>query len=179
MANTIRYAFGDSSLGPLVAALSERGLAFVAFDAGRAELEARFPDADLVEDPAALRETLGRLAGLVDHPEGDADFALDLQGSEFECRVWNALRAIPAGTTASYGEVAARIGAPRQAREVGEACAANRLALVVPCHRVVKKDGSISGYRWGVRRKRALLEREHSARLLQPAAVDPHEMAAT
>lgn len=177
--NTIRYAFGDSSLGPFVAALSARGLAFVAFDAGPAELERRFPDADLVEDRAALDETIGKLAAMIDHPESDADLALDLQGSDFECRVWNALREIPVGTTTTYGEIAARLDMPRQAREVGEACAANRLAVIVPCHRVVKKDGSISGYRWGVRRKRKLLEREHSARLLQPAVVPPHGMAAS
>lgn len=177
--NTIRYAFGDSSLGPFVAALSERGLAFVAFDAGLAELEARFPDAEIGEDQAALGETIGKLVAVIDHPESDADLPLDLQGSDFECRVWNVLREIPAGTTTTYGEIAARLGLPRQAREVGEACAANRLAVVVPCHRVVKKDGSISGYRWGVRRKRKLLEREHSARLLQPAVVPPHGVAAS
>jgi len=93
--------------------------------------------------------------------------------------VWNALRDIPVGTTTTYGEIASRLGVPGQAREVGEACAANKLAVVVPCHRVVKKDGSISGYRWGVHRKRKLLEREHSARLLQPAAVPPHRMTAS
>jgi AraC family transcriptional regulator of adaptative response/methylated-DNA-[protein]-cysteine methyltransferase len=177
--NTIRYASGDSSLGPFVAALSARGLAFLAFDAGLAELEGRFPDADLVEDRAALAETISKLAAMIDHPESDAALTLALQGSEFECRVWNALREIPAGTTTTYGEIAARLGVPRQAREVGEACAANRLAVVVPCHRVVKKDGSISGYRWGVRRKRKLLEREHSARLLQPVGAFPHGTAAS
>ena len=177
--NTIRYASGDSSLGPFVAALSARGLAVVAFDAGLAELEARFPDADLVEHRPALADTIGKLAAMIDHPENDAGLTLDLQGSDFDCRVWNALREIPMGTTTTYGEIAARLGVPRQAREVGEACAANRFAVVVPCHRVVKKDGSISGYRWGVRRKRKLLEREHNARLLQPAAVPPHGMAAS
>lgn len=177
MANIIRYAFGDSSLGPIVAALSERGLAFLAFDAGVAELEARFPEADLVEDKAGLQETIGKSIDLIEHPEGDASLTLDLQGSDFECRVWNALREIPAGTTATYGEIASRLGTPRQAREVGEACAANKLAVVVPCHRIVKKDGSISGYRWGVRRKRALLEREHRACLLRPFDAVPHERA--
>src|SRR5215204_48721 len=93
--DTIRYASGDSSLGPFVAALSAGGLAFVAFDAGPAELEARFPDADLVEDQAALGETIGKLAAMIDRPESDAGLTLDLQGSEFECRVWNALREIP------------------------------------------------------------------------------------
>lgn len=177
--NTIRYAFGDSSLGPFVAALSTRGLACVAFDAGLAELEASFPGVDLVEDRAALAETIRRLSALIDHPEQDADLVLDLQGSDFEREVWNALREVPAGTTTTYGEIAARLGVPRQAREVGEACAGNRLAVIVPCHRVVKKNGSISGYRWGVLRKRKLLEREHSARLLQPAIVPPHGMAAS
>lgn len=175
---TIRYAFGSSSLGPFLAAQSARGLAFAAFDAGVAELEVRFPEATLVEDQVGLHETIGKLADVIAHPESDAGLTLDLQGSDFECRVWNALRAIPAGTTASYGEIAARLGAPRQAKEVGEACAANTLAVVVPCHRVVKKDGGISGYRWGVRRKRVLLAREHNARLLQPAVVLPHEETA-
>ena len=91
--------------------------------------------------------------------------------------MWRALRDIPAGTTATYGEIAARLGAPREAREVGEACAANRLAVVVPCHRIVKKDGSISGYRWGVKRKRALLEREHRACLLRPLDAAPDRTA--
>jgi AraC family transcriptional regulator of adaptative response/methylated-DNA-[protein]-cysteine methyltransferase len=178
MAKTIRYAAGQSSLGPFVAALSERGLALVEFgDMNGADLKARFPDDDIVEDPTALRDTLGRLSALIEHPESDGEFALDLQGSAFELRVWNALRDIPAGTTVTYGEIAARIGSPREARDVGEACAANRLAVVVPCHRIVKKDGSISGYRWGVRRKRALLEREHRARLLRPLDTAPHGAA--
>lgn len=178
MENTIRYGFGDSALGPVLVALSERGLAFVAFDSDAAELQMRFPRADLVEDPAALTETIAKLRRLIDDPASAIDFALDLQGSDFECRVWRALCAVPAGTTASYGEIAARLGMPRQAREVGEACAANRIAVVVPCHRIVKKDGSISGYRWGVRRKRALLEREHRALLLQPVPAGPHETLA-
>ena len=178
MDNTIRYAFADSTLGPILAGLSGRGLAFVTFDSDVAELAARFPEAPLLEDRAALAGTLARLCRLIDDPADAVDIALDLQGSDFECRVWKALRAVPTGTTASYGEIAARLGVPRQAREVGEACAANRIAIVVPCHRIVKKDGSISGYRWGVRRKRALLEREHSARLLQPVPARPHETLA-
>lgn len=178
MADTIRYAAGQSSLGPFVAALSERGLAMVEFgEMNEADLRSRFPDARLVEDPGSLRDTLGRLADLIEHPECSGGFALDLQGSPFELKVWNALREIPAGTTASYGEIAARLGSPRDAREVGEACAANRLAVVVPCHRIVKKDGSISGYRWGVGRKRALLEREHRTRLLRPSDANPHGAA--
>ena len=180
MADTIRYAAGQSSLGPFVGVLSGRGLAMVEFgEMNEADLRSRFPDADLVEDPASLRDTLDRLTGLIEHPESNGDFALDLQGSTFELKVWQALRDIPSGTTATNGEIAARVGSPRDAREVGEACAANKLAVVVPCHRIVKKDGSISGYRWGVRRKRALLEREHRARLLRPCGAVPHGAAST
>ena len=178
MTNAISYAFGDSSLGSFVAAATDRGLIFVSFDADLSDLEMRYPEATLIEDPAALSETIASLVALIDRPENDAAFTLELQGSEFECRVWKVLREIPVGSTASYGEIAARLGVPRQAREVGEACAANRLAVVVPCHRVVKKDGGISGYRWGVWRKRALLEREHRATLLQPMPADPHEETA-
>lgn len=170
MAEIIRYAQGDSALGTLVAAMSDRGLAMVEFGAISAALldglRGRFPDAELVEDPASLAGTLARLAGLIEHPEATADLPLDMRGSDFELRVWNALRRIPAGRTVTYGGLAATIGSPREAREVAEACAANTLALVVPCHRVVKKDGSLSGYRWGYRRKRALIERELRAAAL-------------
>ncbi|WP_421997162.1 methylated-DNA--[protein]-cysteine S-methyltransferase [Reyranella sp.] len=178
MTQTIRYGGGGSSLGPFLAAVSGRGLAFLAFDADRATLAARFPGAELVEDADGLREAIAELGSLIDGSGGTCRLPLDLQGSDFERRVWQALRDVPAGTTATYGEIAARLGVPRQAREVGEACAANTLAVVVPCHRIVKKDGSISGYRWGVRRKRELLAREHSARLLRPVAAVPHGTAA-
>jgi len=181
MAKTIRYAGGQSSLGSFVAAISDRGLAMLEFgdmnETRMQALRARFPDASIVEDPEALRETLGVAGELVEHPESGVDLALDPQGSAFELRVWDALRKIPAGTTASYGEIAARLGSPREAREVAEACAANILAIAVPCHRVVKKDGSISGYRWGFARKRTLLAREHSAGLLRGSAEGPHEFA--
>jgi AraC family transcriptional regulator of adaptative response/methylated-DNA-[protein]-cysteine methyltransferase len=167
MKETIRYASGQSSLGGFLAAASDRGLVMVAFaDPAAAtsdRLRARFPDAEIVEDAAAMRETVDGLVGLIEHPEATPALPIDLRGSPFELRVWNALREIPAGETVSYGEIAARIGSPQEAREVAEACAANSLAVVVPCHRVVKKDGAISGYRWGVRRKRALIEREHRA----------------
>ncbi len=161
MAKVLRYAGGQSSLGAFVAAVSERGLAMLEFgdmnEGRRQALQARFPDAEIVEDAAALGGTLAVAAGLIERPQDGSDLALDLQGSAFELRVWEALRQVPAGTTVSYGEIAARLGVPREAREVSEACAANMLAVAVPCHRVVKKDGSISGYRWGVARKRALL----------------------
>ena len=122
--------------------------------------------AAVVEDYDGLEGTLDRIAALIDQPENDLDLALDLRGSDFEIRVWKVLCEIPAGTTTNYGEIAARLDVPRAAREVAEACAANALAVLVPCHRVVKKDGSISGYRWGVWRKRALIERERRVRLL-------------
>lgn len=167
MATTLRYAKGESSLGPFVAAMSDRGLAMVEFgdmdEARRGSLAARFSGAALIEDRAALADALGLIAGLIDRPHADLPLALDLRGPPFDLEVWKALRRIPAGRTASYGEIAAQLGVPRQAREVAEACAANIVAVAVPCHRVVKKDGSVSGYRWGFRRKRELIEREARA----------------
>jgi AraC family transcriptional regulator, regulatory protein of adaptative response / methylated-DNA-[protein]-cysteine methyltransferase len=181
MATTLRYAKAESSLGSFVAAISDKGLVLVEFgemtDAREIDLMTRFPDAVLIEDESRLDGLLDRLAALIDHPERTADFALDLQGSDFEVKVWEALRQVRAGETTTYGEIAAALGVPRQARDVGEACAANRLALVVPCHRVVKKDGSISGYRWGVQRKRALLEREARLRSLPLFAEVSHHGA--
>jgi AraC family transcriptional regulator, regulatory protein of adaptative response / methylated-DNA-[protein]-cysteine methyltransferase len=166
MTEIIRYAEGNSSLGPFVAGLSSHGLAIMAFgdlQSAQTAWRARFPDTEFVNDPAFTAATLARLTELIEHPETAIDLPLDMRGNAFELKVWAALREVPAGETRSYGEIAANIGAPRQAREVGEACAANPLAVIVPCHRVVKKDGGISGYRWGVKRKRALLEREHRA----------------
>ena len=183
MATTLRYAKAESSLGSFVTAVSDKGLVMVEFgemnEAMRANLATRFPDATLIEDAAGLRDVLGHLADAIEHPGSASDFALDLQGSDFELSVWEALRQIPAGRTSTYGEIAMKLGVPRQAREVGEACAANMLAVVVPCHRVVKKDGSISGYRWGVRRKRALIEREARAQPLPGLLGNPHGAAST
>lgn len=167
MSETIRYAWGQSCLGPFMAACSDRGL--VAFEfAGEAatpveSLRARLAGARVVEDAAALTDTVERLAAVVDDPQRDPGLALDLRGTEYEKRVWTALREIPAGQTASYGDIAARLGASRDSREVAEACAANTIAILVPCHRVVKKDGTLSGYRWGFGRKRALIAREQRA----------------
>ncbi|NGN42357.1 methylated-DNA--[protein]-cysteine S-methyltransferase [Mesorhizobium sp. CGMCC 1.15528] len=167
MRSTIRYAWGQSSLGDFIAARSERGLVMFEFSDRRAAsldaLRERFADTDLVEDADGLADTVAKLAGLIDHPEHDLALPLDLRGSDYEQRVWEALRAIPAGKTTSYGDLAAKLGNPREAREVAEACAANTIAILVPCHRVVKKDGSLSGYRWGFQRKRALLSREQKA----------------
>ena len=139
MTGIIRYAQGDSSLGTFVSALSDRGLVMLEFGdlacAPLDKLQARFPEADLVHDPAFMQTALARLTQLIEHPEVRADLPLDMRGTEFELRIWNALRNIPAGQTVNYGEIAAKIGAPREAREVAQACAANTLAVIVPCHR--------------------------------------------
>jgi AraC family transcriptional regulator of adaptative response/methylated-DNA-[protein]-cysteine methyltransferase len=173
MPEIIRYAWGQSSLGRFMAACSDRGLVAFEFAVEHAApieaLRSRCAGAEVVEDAAGLADTIERLAAVVADPRHDLGLALDMRGSEYEKRVWNALREIPPGQTASYGDIAARLGAPRDSREVAEACAANAIALLVPCHRVVKKDGSLSGYRWGFERKRALLAREGKAVALQLA----------
>lgn len=157
------YAWGRSSLGDFLAVKSDRGLVAFEFASpdGNAikELQARFPDVVLAEHPAALAETIAALARLVDHPDQDPAIPLDIHGTDYEKKVWDLLRQIPPGTTTSYGAIAAQMGT-RDARDVTAAIAANTLAILIPCHRVVKKDGSLSGYRWGSKRKRALLERE-------------------
>jgi AraC family transcriptional regulator of adaptative response/methylated-DNA-[protein]-cysteine methyltransferase len=166
MLETIRYAFGRSSLGQFLAAASDRGLvAFEFADHGAAvpdTLRDRFPAASIEEDHGRLTELIGGLEALVDHPENDPGIALDPRGSDYQKQVWSLLREIPAGQTTSYGALAAKLGT-RDARDVTAAIASNAIAILIPCHRVVKKDGSLAGYRWGVRRKRALLEREKAA----------------
>jgi AraC family transcriptional regulator of adaptative response/methylated-DNA-[protein]-cysteine methyltransferase len=172
MSEIIRYAFGQSTLGGFLAASSERGLVAFEFTDNEAvaldALNARFPVASLKEDADGLTEMVRELEALVDHPEMDPRIALDPRGSDFQQHVWSLLRDIPAGQTTTYGAVAARLGT-RDAREVTEAIASNAIAILIPCHRVVKKDGSLSGYRWGFRRKRALLERERRASPFQLA----------
>lgn len=153
MSERIRYAWGQSSLGEFIAASSECGL--VAFEFGEARealvnaLRARFPAATVSEDDAHLAATVKLLADLVDHPARALDMALDLRGTEYEKQVWKILCEIPAGHTTTYGAVAAAMGTPRDARDVTAAIAANTIAILIPCHRVVKKDGALSGYRWG------------------------------
>ena len=166
MSETIRYAFGQSPLGDFLVAVSDRGL--VAFEFGErhdtlvAALRQRFPEAVVEQDDTNLSATIDALARLVDHPERDPSLTLDPRGSAYQKRVWEILRQIPAGQTITYGAVAAKLGTPRDARDATEAIAANGIAILIPCHRVVKKDGSLSGYRWGIRRKRALLAREQA-----------------
>jgi AraC family transcriptional regulator of adaptative response/methylated-DNA-[protein]-cysteine methyltransferase len=176
MPEHIRYAWGHSSLGGFLAAISVRGL--VAFEFGEPgtplidALRLRCPAAIANEDSAGLSDALAGLAALVERPGDDPGLTLDPRGSERERQVWQMLRQIPAGQTTCYGDIAARLGTPREAREVAAACAANAVAILIPCHRVVKKGGALSGYRWGVRRKRALLAREQigAARGLEQGA---------
>ena len=160
----IRFAVGECSLGALLVAASPKGVCAVQLgDDPRRLVETLgqwFPKAELTAGDAGFEPTLARVAAAVDRPGPAQALALDLQGTLFQMRVWEALRAIPAGKTATYREVAAAIGRPKAVRAVAAACAANRVAVLIPCHRVVRTDGSLSGYRWGVERKRALLLRE-------------------
>jgi AraC family transcriptional regulator of adaptative response/methylated-DNA-[protein]-cysteine methyltransferase len=161
---TIHYGIADSTLGAFAVARSRKGVCAITFGENRralqVDLRRRFPRAELVEDAAGLKATLARIARFVDSPAAGIDLPLDVAGTEFQQRVWRALMKIPPGTTASYADVARAIDAPTSVRAVAQACGANALALAIPCHRVVRSDGALSGYRWGVARKRALLERE-------------------
>jgi AraC family transcriptional regulator of adaptative response/methylated-DNA-[protein]-cysteine methyltransferase len=166
-AEVIHVAIGECSLGLVLVAGSGRGVRAILLgdDAEelRRDLARRLPGASLVDGGDALRETVAQLIGGIEDggPQaGAAAVSLDLRGTPFQRTVWQALREVPPGSTATYAEIAARIGMPASARAVAQACAANALAVVVPCHRVVRSDGGLSGYRWGVERKRALLARE-------------------
>ncbi len=166
MTETIRYAEGDSSLGAFVVAASDKGVVALQFGAIESLLPAlrlRLPEAAFAADPVGLAGTLAAARQLIEQPAELVDLPLDLRGSDFELRVWRALRRIPPGETTYYGAIATGLGTPRLSREVGQACSDNPVAVAVPCHRVLKKDGSLSGYRWGLRRKRTLLEREQAA----------------
>lgn len=162
--NVLRFGFTDTTLATVLAAESNRGLVSLLLGDSRdqllRELRAAFPGIALVEDQASIEATLAKISRHLDNPGTDLSLRLDLRGSPLELAVWTALRAIPAGQTRTYGQLAKALPIPATAQEVGAACAANRLAVVVPCHRVLKADGSMSGYRWGVRRKRHLLQRE-------------------
>jgi AraC family transcriptional regulator of adaptative response/methylated-DNA-[protein]-cysteine methyltransferase len=127
------------------------------------ELQDRFPRAQLIGADAAFEQLVARVIGFVEAPAQGFDLPLDVRGTAFQQRVWQALRNIPAGSTASYAEIARRIGQPKAVRAVAQACASNAIAVAIPCHRVVRNDGALSGYRWGVERKRALLEKELAA----------------
>ena len=170
----IRHTVVPSTLGLVLVAASADGLHAVLLgddrDALRRDLQARHPGATLVADDAGLATQAAAVVAAVERPALAPTLRLAPRGTPFQQRVWQALRAIPAGSTASYREIATRIGAPGASRAVAGACAANPLAVLVPCHRVVRSDGTLSGYRWGAARKHALLARELTAR---PAAPRP------
>jgi AraC family transcriptional regulator of adaptative response/methylated-DNA-[protein]-cysteine methyltransferase len=160
----IRFAVGECSLGSILVARSERGVCAIFLgddpDALTRELQDRFPRATLIGGDAAFEDVVAKVVGLIEAPGTGVDLPLDVRGTAFQQRVWRALREIPVGSTASYREIARRIGAPRAVRAVAHACAVNPVAIAIPCHRVVRSDGGLAGYRWGIERKRELLERE-------------------
>lgn len=167
-ANTvIHFAIAECSLGSILVATSERGVCAVLMgdDPLRLvhELQDQFPRAELVGDKRGYEDLVAKVIGLIESPGVGLDLPLDIRGTAFQQRVWKALQQIRVGTTASYADIAKAIGMPKAVRAVAQACGANTLAVAIPCHRVIRNDGALSGYRWGVERKRALLEREAHA----------------
>ena len=160
----IMFALAQCSLGAILVARSEKGVCAISLgddaDVLLRELQDRFPRAELIGGDAVFETVVAKVIGLVEAPNLGIDLPMDVRGTAFQQRVWQALRQIPAGQTVSYAQIADAIGSPRSVRAVAGACAANTLAIAIPCHRVVRSDGGISGYRWGVARKRELLERE-------------------
>jgi AraC family transcriptional regulator of adaptative response/methylated-DNA-[protein]-cysteine methyltransferase len=163
---TIRFAVGQCWLGSILVAATGKGVCAVLLgddaEALVRELQDRFPKARLVGGDQAFEQLVAKVVGFVGAPKLGLNLPLDVSGTAFQQRVWQALRKIPAGSTVTYSELAKRIGEPKAVRAVAQACASNPVAVAIPCHRVVRTDGSLSGYRWGVERKRALLEREAS-----------------
>ncbi|CAM3716940.1 bifunctional DNA-binding transcriptional regulator/O6-methylguanine-DNA methyltransferase Ada [Rahnella bruchi] len=158
------FAIGNSSFGDLLVAESQRGICAILLgdDPEKliSELQNSFPQAELLGGDPEFEQRIATVVGFVEAPHIGLDLPLDIRGTAFQQRVWQALRDIPPGNTASYAEIASKIGSPKSVRAVAGACAANLLAVAIPCHRVVKTGGNISGYRWGVERKRSLLARE-------------------
>ncbi|MDC0723156.1 bifunctional DNA-binding transcriptional regulator/O6-methylguanine-DNA methyltransferase Ada [Nannocystis bainbridge] len=166
-ATAIHFAVGECSLGSILVAASTRGVCAILLgdDPDRLvrDLQDRFPRAELIGDDPAFERQVATVIAFVEAPGLGLDLPLDVRGTAFQQRVWQALRGIPPGAKVCYADIAERIGAPRSVRAVSQACAANALAVAIPCHRVVQRDGGLSGYRWGVERKRKLLDREASA----------------
>jgi AraC family transcriptional regulator of adaptative response/methylated-DNA-[protein]-cysteine methyltransferase len=161
---TIHYSIAECSLGLIVVAATDRGICAIEFGDDREtlveQLQVSFPNAVLGTAGPDFSSAVREVVAFIDNPAKDFKLPLDIQGTAFQKRVWTALREIQPGTTSSYGEIAGRIGRPQSARAVANACASNILAVAIPCHRVVRGDGKISGYKWGARRKRLLLDRE-------------------
>lgn len=162
--DVIAHTLCPCALGTLLVATSNKGICavYIGDNGGdlRAALKAQFPRARLEEAAPKLTEIIEAVASLIESPDRTVKLPLDIRGTAFQRQVWEALQHIPAGSTISYAQLAAKIGAPKAARAVAGACAANQIAVAIPCHRVVRGDGSISGYRWGVERKQALLDAE-------------------
>lgn len=160
----IFFAIGACSLGDILVAQSEKGICAILMgnDPEKLlhDLQDKFPQADLIGCDGEFEQLVAQVVGFIEAPQIGLDLPLDIQGTAFQQRVWQALREIPVGKTASYAEIAEKIGSPKAVRAVAGACAANMLAVAIPCHRVIKNDGSLSGYRWGVERKQALLNKE-------------------
>jgi len=160
----ITFAVAESYLGWVLVAATDQGICRIDFDdsvdALQSRLAASFPQARLLGDVPEFAATITQVLSFLERPEQGLELPLDVQGTAFQRRVWAALQELPAGSTASYSDVASRIGKPKAARAVARACAANRIAAAIPCHRVVRSDGALGGYRWGLERKRALLDRE-------------------
>ena len=163
----IRFAIGQCSLGAILVASSAKGVCCITLGDDPefllADLQNRFRQAELVGGDRDYEETVATVVGFVEAPRLGLQLPLDIRGTAFQQRVWQALREIPPGHTVSYAQIAARIGCPNSVRAVAGACAANSIAVAIPCHRVVRTGGGISGYRWGVERKRTLLDREGPA----------------
>ena len=163
----IRFAVGECSLGVILVAATDKGVCAISFgddpDALVRDLQDRFPKARLIGGDAAFEKLVAKVVGFVEAPARSFDLPLDVRGTAFQQRVWQALRKIPAGATATYTDIAKRIGRPKAVRAVAAACAGNPVAVAIPCHRVVRLDGDLAGYRWGVARKRALLAKEAAA----------------
>jgi AraC family transcriptional regulator of adaptative response/methylated-DNA-[protein]-cysteine methyltransferase len=160
----IKYTIGESSLGLVLIAASTKGVCAIFFGDEPAglvrDLKKQFPQAQLIADDPGFQELAAKVIALVENPRAELGLPLDIRGTAFQHRVWQALRRIPPGTTASYADIAKAIGAPKAVRAVARACGSNRIAVAIPCHRVIGSDGSLTGYRGGIARKRALLDRE-------------------
>lgn len=162
----IRFAAATTSLGPILVAATERGICMVEFGAGRAlqvKLRERFDRARIEPADAQLRTWIRQVVRIIDEGGANAALPLDIRGTVFQTQVWQALTRLPRGATVSYGELARRLGKPQGARAVARACASNGIAVLVPCHRVVAGNGQLAGYKWGLERKRRLLDQEQAA----------------
>jgi AraC family transcriptional regulator of adaptative response/methylated-DNA-[protein]-cysteine methyltransferase len=169
VSETIRFAIGQCSLGAIIVAATDKGLCHIAIDDDPdvllRELQDRFPKAELVGDDPAFDTWIAQVIGFVEVPTIGLNLPLDIRGTAFQQRVWQALRTIPPGSIVSYTDVAEHLGIPKSVRAVASACAANTLAVAIPCHRVLRSDGALSGYRWGLERKQSLLQREFKPQL--------------